>query len=135
MNIIPTKIYYDNQSGKVILVIPEKQTEDEPTTIQQDIDIYPILKDTELKSISCKEIEYGLYSKTFNNVKDYYYNLENNEMVFEYFTDEELDKLHQDFQLGLNTMTRVNEIFNFALSNPNVITSIEKVIEDFKSSL
>ena len=89
MNKVCSKIYYEISTGNVLIITAESQGDIENTTKEQDISIYPQLKDKTIDEINYIELEYGTLISTFNNVKSYSVNLETEKLEVTYYTQVE----------------------------------------------
>jgi hypothetical protein len=92
---IKAKIYYLISNGKSILITDECQRMEKPTTKEEDIEIYSILKEYLYDEIDFIELEYGTLASIFTNLlKSHSINLETKTLDCVYYTQEELAELN-----------------------------------------
>lgn len=129
MNQIKAKVYYLVATGETLVTTAEMQGSVEPTTKEQDMHIYPALKDKNIDEVDYVELEYGILSTTFNNAKSYSINLETKSLDVVYFTQEELDSMQQQNQEAQDLNSRVSDITQYlSCSNETTIADIENSI-------
>lgn len=110
MNKINSKVYYDNQTGEVLVVTGEILAEIEENTLEQDIEQYEALQN---RNIDFIKLEYGTLSNTFNNSKTYHIDLKTKKLIVEYFTPEELQNLKNERQEKDSLVDRVFDISDY----------------------
>lgn len=128
MNQIKAKVYYEVATGNVLTVTSEMSGTVEQTTKEQDMAVYPDLKDKKPEDIDFIELDYGTLASTFNNVKSYSINLETKALNLIYFTAEELQAEQTQAQASQDLNTRVSDISNYLLSQTDMISGIEDQI-------
>lgn len=79
------KLYYENATGDVILITPEKHSEFAiNTTKEQDFQMYDVLAARNPDTVGVIQLEYGQYSAEFQSAKSVHVNPETQELQFEY---------------------------------------------------
>jgi hypothetical protein len=81
---IGRRIYFDKQTGNVIVNTGERTGNVVETTLEQDFITYKALKEREPESVGCIEFEYGQYLTDFNTCTGYHVNLEDRSLQFSY---------------------------------------------------
>jgi len=81
---IGRKIYYDLQTGNVILDTGERQGSVVQTTIEQDIQAYTVLSERNRETFDVLELEFSQYAKDFNESNGYRVNPETKDLEFSY---------------------------------------------------
>lgn len=81
---IGRKIYYEKDTGNVIVDAGEKQGYVKETTVEQDIESYKILSELNRDSFDYIELEYGQYAQDFAESNGYRVNPETKELEFSY---------------------------------------------------
>jgi len=82
---IGRKIYYELTTGDVILITPEKHSENATnTTKEQDFQIYDVLAARDPSTVGVIQLEYGQYRAEFQSARSVKVNLETKELLFEY---------------------------------------------------
>jgi hypothetical protein len=84
MNRIGRKIYYDKQTGNVILSTGEMVGFVQETTIDQDFETYAALKERVRDTVGVIQLEFGQYAADFAQCNGYRVNLETQELEFSY---------------------------------------------------
>lgn len=84
MKEIGTKIYYCMYTGNVLLTLGDMKGYVEETTIEQDIEIYPILKNRDRNSVGVLKFEYGKYNEMSLGSTGARVDLSSNKLVFTY---------------------------------------------------
>ncbi|AQR93523.1 hypothetical protein [Clostridium saccharoperbutylacetonicum] len=132
MNKIQAKVYYAASTGQVLLVTSEMQGSVEKTTKEQDVEIYPQLKDKKVEEIDFIELEYGTLTSTFNNIKSYSIDVVNKKILSVYYTQEELDaiKFQQNKEMAEQQaiMDRTSTITNYIQDNTSIMDNVEDII-------
>lgn len=88
-NQIGRKIYYDKNTGNVIMDTGEHSGYVTPTTVEDDINSYSILKERTKENLGVIHLEYGEYSEDFSISKGVRVNLETLSLEFLYFEENE----------------------------------------------
>lgn len=135
MNQIAGKIYYLILTGEVLTITSECRGAVEPTTKEQDMELYEALKTYSIDEVDFIELEYGTLAETFNNAELYKINLETNKLEVTYYTEEELTAIQQQNQAVQELNSRVSDISTYLLSSDsttiadieNSILEIEKI--------
>lgn len=135
MNQIPSKIYYDINTGNVLTVTSEMQGSVIESTKEQDMEIYEHLKGKNIDEIDYIELEYGTFATTFNNVKSYSINLETKTLDFIYYTQEELNFKTSEQEEKQAISDRINTISDYANLDNNSITDLESAIITYETNL
>lgn len=78
------KIYYDKQTGNIIIDTGEMQGMVIPTTIEDDLLTYKNLSERNLESFDVIELAYGEYSQDFSTCNGYRINPETMGIEFSY---------------------------------------------------
>ena len=129
MRQIPAKIYYLISSGEVLFITSEMEGCIEGTTKEEDMQIYPQLKDKNIAEVDYIELEYGTLAATFTNSKSYSINLETNQLEIIYYTQEELNTMLQATQEIQDLNTRTTDIATYLSSSDEAtIAEIENYI-------
>lgn len=130
MDKIKSKIYYEISIGNILVITSEKQGIDlEERTKQEDMDIYPQLKDKTIDEVDYIELEYGTLATIFNNsLKSCLVNLETKSLDCVYYTKEELDIIEQQEQLNQVLNNRVSDISQYLSSNKTTVADVEDLI-------
>ncbi|MCY9516378.1 cell division protein ZapB [Paenibacillus apiarius] len=89
INYVGRRIYYDIQTGDVLLDTGERWGWVTPTTKKQDIQVYAALTERNSRSFDCIELDYGQYSNDFADCNGYHVNLETKQLEFSYPDPEE----------------------------------------------
>ncbi len=125
---IPSKIYFILATGEILTITSEMQGTVEPTTKEQDMEVYPQLKDKNPDEIDFIELEYGTLATTFTNVKSYSVDVQNKKLNLVYYTQEELDAQKQAMTDEQTTNSRISAISNYASQNTTCIDDLENAI-------
>lgn len=132
MNQICAKIYYLISTGEVLAITSEMQGTVGSTTKEQDMEVYPQLKDKNPDEIDFIELEYGTLATTFTNVKSYSVDVQNKKLNLVYYTQEEIDvqkkQYEQRVQDTQETNSRISAISNYASQNVISIDDLENAI-------
>lgn len=91
MDELKSKVYYLIISGQILLVTSEMSGSIQETTKEQDMTIYPELKDKNISEVDFIELEYGTLASTLKNIKSYSVNLSTKTLDCVYLTQEEID--------------------------------------------
>lgn len=129
MRQIPAKIYYLISSGEVLFITSEMEGCIEGITKEEDMQIYPQLKDKNIAEVDYIELEYGTLAATFTNSKSYSINLETRKLEVIYYTQEELNAIQQQTQEYQDLNSRVSDISTYLSS------SDEATIADIENSI
>lgn len=79
------KIYYEKATGDVILITPEKHSENATnTTKEQDFQMYNVLAARNPESVGVIQLEYGQYRAEFQSCRSVKVDPETKEILFEY---------------------------------------------------
>lgn len=81
---IGRKIYYDTNTGNIIVDTGEKIGSVTATTIEQDIDVYTDLSIRNRDTFDVLELPYGAYSQDFAECNGYRVNVETGKLEFSY---------------------------------------------------
>ncbi|MCX8045263.1 MAG: hypothetical protein N3A70_00065 [Anoxybacillus gonensis] len=84
MNKIGRKIYYDKETGNVILDTGEMMGNVVGTTIDQDFEIYAALKERVRDTVGVIQLEFGQYAQDFAECSGYRVNPQTLELEFSY---------------------------------------------------
>ena len=128
MEQISSKIYYDTATGVVLCITSEMQGTVKPTTKEHDMEIYEELKDKNMDEVDSIELEYGTLATTFNNAKSYQINLGTKKLEVTYYTQEELDAMHQELQETQALNDRVTDISQYLQNQTDLISDVENSI-------
>lgn len=128
MNQIKSKIYYIKSTGNVLVITPEYEGSLEASTKEEDMLIYPELKDLDPDDIGYIELEYGTLAQTFANVKSYFVDVQNKILKCIYFSQDELNILQNQIKSQNNFQHRI-AIINEYIANLDENGIIE--FEDF----
>lgn len=138
MNQIAAKIYYLKSTGKVLVITSECQGSVEPTTKEQDMELYEQLKVYNIDEVEYIELEYGTLADTFKNIKSYSVDVENKKFMPIYYTSEELNTMEQDFlkqqQEVQALQDRISLISEYALMDANSIDHLENAIIEYETN-
>lgn len=81
---IGRRIYFDKDTGNVIVDVGERRGSVVPTTTEQDIKNYTALSERNRDSFDYIELEYGQYAQDFAECNGYRVNPETKELEFSY---------------------------------------------------
>lgn len=81
---IGKKIYYDINTGEVLLIMSEMGGEYRETTFEEDYNTYKVLNERLINTIGCIQLEYGQYAEDFAQCNGYRVNPETLELEFSY---------------------------------------------------
>lgn len=81
---IGKRIFYDIETGNVIVDTGERQGFVKPTTVEQDINTYQALKERVRETFDYIELEFGQYAQDFAECSGYRVNPETKELEFSY---------------------------------------------------
>ena len=97
---IGKRIYYDNQTGEVILDTGERSGNVVPTTVERDIEVFKQLSNRNRDTFDYIELEYGQYREDFLHATSYQVNPKTRELVFSYDKideeEEETEPIYQE---------------------------------------
>jgi hypothetical protein len=79
------KIYYELATGDVILITPEKHSENAiNTTKEQDFQMYDVLAARNPDTVGVIQLEYGQYQAEFQSARSVKVDIETGQLLFEY---------------------------------------------------
>lgn len=79
------KIYYEKETGEVILTIPERNHVNAvETTKEQDIIMFDVLGARNPEIIDFIQLEFGQYQSDFQTARSWRVNMETRQILFEY---------------------------------------------------
>ena len=79
------KLYYENATGDVILITPEKHNENAiNTTKEQDFQMYDVLHGRNPMTIGVIQLEYGQYREEFQLASSVKVNSQTKDILFNY---------------------------------------------------
>lgn len=128
MTQIKSKVYYLITTGEVLTVTSEMQGCVEETTKEQDMEVYPQLKDKNIDEVNFIELEYGTLVTTFNNAKTYKVSLETKQLEVIYYTQEEIESMQNENQETQDLNSRVSDISQYLSGNQTTIADVEDLI-------
>lgn len=111
---IGARIYYEIETGNVIVNTGERQGSVVPTTVEQDIQTYKALSERNRETFDCIELEYGQYAQDFAESNGYRVNPETKELEFSYPDPNEPEKEPQ-FIKPLSTQIAENTAYSLDL--------------------
>lgn len=112
MNQIGRRIYYDLETGNVLIDTGERQGSVLPTTIEQDVMDYVALSERNRNTFNVIELAYGQYAQDFADCIGYRVNVESNSLEFSYPDPNEPNET-QPYQRALSEI--VNEQMDYLL--------------------
>lgn len=83
-NYIGRRIYFLKIDGRVVLNTGEAEGGVNPTTVEQDWEIYSELKKYTKESVDCIELEYGEFRTEFGECTSYKIDVNNKNIIFDY---------------------------------------------------
>lgn len=89
MNKIGRKLYFDIETGEVILDTGEKMGSVVATTVEKDIETYKALSERNRETFDVIELPYGFYNADFTACNSYRVNPETKELEFSYLDPNE----------------------------------------------
>ena len=98
-NEVGRTIFYDVQTGGVLVDTGERSGNVVPTTIEQNIQVYKALNERNRNTFDYIELEYGQYREDFLCATSYRVNPKTKELVFSYDKieeDEEMEPIYQE---------------------------------------
>lgn len=125
---IKEKIYYEIDTGIVLVRVPECTRTVPNTTKEEDMEIYDQLKNRNNDQIDFIELEYGTSSNTFSNAKSYKVNLDTKQLEVTYYTQEELNAMQKQAQQNEELNSRVLDISTYLNNNVTTIADVEDLI-------
>jgi hypothetical protein len=128
MNKINSKIYYEKTNGNVLIITSECQGCVEPTTKEEDIEIYDQLKNKNIDDVDYIELEYGTLSKTFSNSKEYKINIDTKKLEITYYTQQEENEINRKNIEEQNILDRINIISQYSNLDKTSIADLEYYI-------
>ena len=81
---IGKKIYYDINTGEVLIIMSEMGGEYRETTFEEDYNTYKVLNERLINTIGCIQLEYGQYAEDFAQCNGYRVNPETKQLEFSY---------------------------------------------------
>lgn len=81
---IGRRVYYDKQSGSVLLDTGERSGDVIPTTPEQDIEVYHALIERIRDTFDFIELDYGQYREDFLRATSYRVDLTTKQLIFQY---------------------------------------------------
>ncbi|MGG2988744.1 hypothetical protein ABEO46_06430 [Geobacillus stearothermophilus] len=84
MSQIGKKIYYEKDTGNIILVTPEQSGDAVESTIDQDFEKYEVLKQRVRDTVGVIQLEYGQYEQDFAQCNGFRVNPQTLELEFSY---------------------------------------------------
>lgn len=81
---IGRKIFYEKETGNIIIDTGERQGAVVPNTVEQDIQSYRVLSERNRETFDYIELDYGQFSQDFSESNGYRINLETGELEFSY---------------------------------------------------
>lgn len=128
MNQIKSKVYYEIATGNILTITSEMEGTIEETTKDQDMTIYPELQDKNVNDIDFIELEYGTLASIFQGCKTFKIDLESRALKCEYFTDEELQAIKDQYENDQYQSDRTEGILNYLTEKNDMIPSVEDYI-------
>ena len=128
MNNICSKVYYEIATGKILVVTSEMQGDIKATTKEDDMKVYPQLKNENAGDIDFIELEYGTLVATLNNAKSYKVNLDTKKLEVVYYTKEELDSMQNQSENNQESDNNISDIYQYLIDNPKAIADVEDLI-------
>lgn len=113
MNQVRAKVYYDIVTGETLVITPEGSGGIAQTTKEEDVKIYPELKNKNENDIDFTELEFGTLGTIFQNSKGYCVDIETKKLIVEYYTPEELQAIKDNNQETQNLNNRVYDISDY----------------------
>lgn len=95
---IGKRIYYDNQTGEVILDTGERSGNVVPTTVERDNEVFKQLSERNRDTFDYIELEYGQYREDFLHATSYRVNPKTRELVFSYDKIDEVEETEPIYQ-------------------------------------
>ncbi|QOY37986.1 hypothetical protein AWH56_010705 [Anaerobacillus isosaccharinicus] len=92
MRQVGRKIYYEKETGNVILDTGERMGSAIPTTVEQDFNTFVEIKNRVPETIDVIELPYGMYADDFRISNGYRVNVETKEIEFSYPDPNELER-------------------------------------------
>ncbi|MDH6674670.1 uncharacterized protein YceH (UPF0502 family) [Paenibacillus sp. LBL] len=81
---IGERIFYERATGIVLVTTPSYFGDVAPMTIDEYIQIYPVLRERDRNSFDVLEVEYGQYEEDFMTARSWRVNLETKSLEFSY---------------------------------------------------
>ncbi|WP_150273212.1 hypothetical protein [Paenibacillus tepidiphilus] len=106
---IGMKIYYEKDTGKVILNTGEKSGNVAPTTREEDFSYFKVLAERVPDTVGLIELEYRQYAQDFLNATSYRVNTETGELEFCYEPFPSSEQGEQAYQKSLSEQFAVLE--------------------------
>ena len=95
---IGKRIYFDTQTGEIILDTGERSGHVVPTTVERDIEVFRQLSERNRNTFDYIELEYGQYREDFLHATSYRVNPKTRELVFSYDKIEEEEETEPIYQ-------------------------------------
>jgi len=99
---IGRKIYFDAQTGNVLINTGQRQANVIPTTVEQDVAVYTVLSERNRESFDYIELEYGQYAQDFVECKGYRINPDTKQIEFSYPDPNEVEPSEPVYQVPLS---------------------------------
>jgi hypothetical protein len=126
MNQIGRKIYYDKQTGNVLVDTGEHEGFFTPSTVDQDFETYQVLKERVRDTVGVIQLEFGQYAQDFAECNGYRVNPETLELEFSY-PDTNNPTQEQVFQMPLTEQVRELEQ-ELATTNSLILEFMETLL-------
>lgn len=127
---IGRKIFYELETGNIIVNTGERQGFVTPTTIEQDINSFASLSEPNRETFDYIELEYGQYAQDFAESTGYRVNPETRELEFSY-PDPNEPEAPQEFRpplsMEVEELKQENELLK---AQNNAISERADFIED-----
>lgn len=82
---IGVKIYFEKQTGNVVLTVPENPNANAvPTTKEQDFAMYSVLQAREPEAVGFIQLDFGQYRSDFQTARSWQVDTETEQILFEY---------------------------------------------------
>lgn len=79
------KIYYEKQTGNVVLTIPENPNANTvPTTKEQDFAMYSVLQARNPETIDFIQLDFGQFQSDFQTARSWQVDVKTRQILFEY---------------------------------------------------
>lgn len=83
-NKVGRRVFYDVRNGEVLAVVGERSGHVRPTTVEEDIDSFPILQERNADTFDYIDLEYGQYKEDFQRATSIAVDLDTKEVVFNF---------------------------------------------------
>lgn len=81
---IGRKVYYDKNTGNIILITSEMCGDVKETTIKEDFMIYKALSERNPETVGCIKLEYGQYREEFMNATSISVDTKTEQIIFNF---------------------------------------------------